>query len=660
MARFLLLCCSLLFFVQCGTTQSMVTRKTAKGKALKAYEKGMSLLISEQNEKAINEFEKALKSNPKFIDAQIQWAAAKYDQKKYQEAEAGFEKVLKIKEDYKTKVYYTLALTEWRLNKFDEAIEHFEKYLSLDKASEKIKKQATFHLANCQFAREAIKNPVPFKPKSLGNKVNTTNPEYLPSFTADGETLIYTARIKGQEDFYISQNVDGEWQEGKAMTDVNTDLNEGAQTVSADGKLIVFTACNRDEGMGSCDLYFTEVKNGRWTKPENIGLPINSNKWESQPSLSSDGKQLYFASNRAGGKGNNDIWMSERNDKGNWSKPVNLGKEINTSKEDQSPFIHQDGQTLYFMSKGHPGMGQHDLYYSRKGTDGKWGTPINLGYPINTKASEGALVISLDGKTAYFASDRKTFDESEDASLFDSQNGGETDLYSFPLYEGARPQIITYVKAKIFDAISKKPIAVSLDITDLSTGDTHASRITDSDGEFLVILPLKKNYSLNVSKDNYFFHSENFSLAESEDLDKPFILEIFLQPIPPSVPGSTVTTTTSTIEAAPIVLRNVFFETGSASLQDISINELERLKQLLVDNPTLRIQLNGHTDNVGSDSDNMTLSENRAKAVNDYLTKGGISSSRLKYKGFGETKPIDTNDTPEGRQRNRRTEFVRF
>ncbi len=660
MARLFLLCCSLLLFVQCGTTQSLVTRKTAKGKALKAYEKGMSLLISEQNEKAINEFEKALKANPKFIDAQIQWAAAKYDQKKYQEAEAGFEKVLQIKEDYKTKVYYTLALTEWRLNKFDEATAHFEKFLSLPKANEKLKKQAAFHLANCKFAAYAYDNPVPFKPQSLGNKVNTSNAEYLPSFTADGKTLIYTVRIRGQEDFYISQNVDGEWQEGKELTEVNTDLNEGAQTVSADGKLIVFTACNRDEGMGSCDLYFSEVKNGRWTKPQNIGLPINSNKWESQPSLSSDGNQLFFASNRAGGRGGNDIWMSERNDKGLWSKPVNLGKEINTGKEDQSPFIHQDGQTLYFMSKGHPGMGQHDLYYSRKEADGKWGTPVNLGYPINTKASEGALVISLDGQTAYFASDRKTFGDADDSTLFDSERGGETDLYSFPLYKEARPQPVTYVKAKVFDAISKKPIAASLDFMDLSTGKAHVSSKTESDGEFLVTLPMKKNYSLNVSKEKYFFHSENFSLAEVADVNKPFILEIFLQPIPPSVPGATVPTTTATIAVEPIILRNVFFETGSAALQDISINELDRLKDLLIKNPTLRIQLNGHTDNVGSDSDNMTLSENRAKAVNDYLTNAGISASRLRYKGFGETIPIDTNDTPEGRQRNRRTEFVRF
>jgi len=660
MARLFLLCCTLLLFIQCGTTQSVVTRKTAKGKALKYYEKGMSLLISEQNEKAINEFEKALKSNPKFIDAQIQWAAAKYDQKKYDEAEVGFEKVLKIKEDYTTKVYYTLGLTEWRLNKFDEAAEHFEKFISLPKANEKLKKQAAFHLANCKFAEKAYNNPVPFEPKSLGDKVNTENAEYLPSFTADGETLIYTVRIRGQEDFYISQKVDGEWQEGKEMKEVNTDLNEGAQTVSADGKLIVFTACNRDEGLGSCDLYFSEVKNGRWTKPENIGLPVNSNKWESQPSLSSDGNQLYFASNRSGGQGKNDIWMSERSSRGNWSKPVNLGKEINTENEDQSPFIHQDGETLYFMSKGHPGMGQHDLYYSRKGSDGKWGTPVNLGYPINTKASEGALVISLDGETAYFASDRKTFDETDASTLFDSEQGGETDLYSFQLYEDARPQPVTYVKAKVFDASTNKPIAANLDFMDLSTNKAHVSSKTGNDGEFLVTLPMKKNYSLNVSKDNYFFHSENFSLAQVLDVNKPFILEIFLQPIPPTVPGSTMTTTTAVIAAEPIVLRNVFFETGSAALQDISINELERLKQLLEDNPTIRIQLNGHTDNVGSDSDNMSLSENRAKAVNDYLITGGISPSRLKYKGFGETKPIDTNDTAEGRQRNRRTEFVRF
>lgn len=664
MARIILLCCSLFLFIQCGTTQSIVTRKTAKGKALKAYEKGMGYLNSGQNEKAIVELEKAFKANSKFIDAHYQWANAKYDQKKYDEAEAGYEKAISIKEDFSTKVYYLLAVTEWRLNKFDEAIEHFEQYISFPKGSDKLKKQAAFRIANSKFAKQAINNPVPYKPKSLGDKVNTENAEYLPSFTADGETLIYTVRKNNQEDFYMSQMVDGEWQEGKPIKSLNTPDNEAAQTVSADGKLMVFTACNRKDGMGSCDLYFTEIKNGRWTKIQNMGLPINTTKWESQPSLSADGKQLFFASNRGGGRGKYDIWMSERSDKGLWSKPVNLGKEINTADDDQGPFIHQDGQTLYFMSEGLPGMGEKDLYYSRKGSDGKWGTPVNLGYPINTKANEAALVISLDGSTAYFATDRKTFAESDGKSVLDSdqkeEGGGDTDLYSFSLHEAARPQPVTYVRATVYDAISKEPIAAKLDFMDLSTNKVHVTSETESDGEFLVTLPMKKNYSLNVSKDEYFFHSENFSLEKNTDMSKPILLEIFLQPIPPSVPGATVPTTTATIAVEPIILKNVFFETGSAELQDISITELKRLKDLLIKNPTLRIQLNGHTDNVGSDADNMKLSTNRAKAVHDYLTKAGISNSRLKYKGFGETKPIDSNDTDKGRQANRRTEFVRF
>lgn len=659
MPRLFMLMFASLLFIQCGTSQQFVTRKTAKGKALKSFDKGMQYLLSDQDEKAIVEFDRAIKTNPGFIDAHIQRAAVKYDQKKYAESEAGFEKVLELKSDYKKKVYYTLALSEWRQDKFDEANQHFNKFIELGGVNDKLLKQAKYNLANSEFAAEAVKNPVPFKPKNLGSKVNTANAEYLPSFTADGKTLIYTLRIRGQEDFYVSKFEDGEWQEGVELEGVNTGLNEGAQTVSADGKLIVFTACNRDEGLGSCDLYFSEVKNGSWTKPMNIGAPINSKSWESQPSLSSDGNQLFFASNRAGGIGNNDIWMSERKSNGKWSKPVNLGDKINTNREDQSPFIHQDGQTLYFMSKGLPGMGGHDLYYSRKESDGKWGKPINLGYPINTKANEGAFVISLDGKTAYFASDKKSF-KGADGSLFDSENGGETDLYSFDLPENARPQPVTYVKAKVFDAVTKKPISAAVDFTDLSTGNTHVSSITGSDGEFLVTLPLKKNYALNVSKEKYLFHSENFSLDKAES-DKPFILKIYLQPISDVVtPPTTSTSTSAPAMGKPIILRNVFFETGSAELLPVSINELERLKSLLDENPTMRIQLNGHTDNVGSDSDNLTLSRNRAKAVNDYLVKAGISSSRLKFEGYGESKPMDTNDTAEGRQNNRRTEFVRF
>ncbi|MFT5801262.1 MAG: outer membrane protein OmpA-like peptidoglycan-associated protein, partial [Nonlabens sp.] len=428
-----------------------------------------------------------------------------------------------------------------------------------------------------------------------------------------------------------------------------------AQSISADGKLLVFTACTRRDGYGSCDLYFSEVIDGRWTKVANMGKEINSRARETQPSLSADGKAIYFSSNRGGGQGEMDIWVSKRDEDGAWGIPENLGEVINTTGVDRAPFIHQDGQTLYFMSDGHEGMGGHDLFYSRLENE-VWGKPKNLGYPINTEADEGTLVISLDGKTAYFATDRnkpgKRGKEEEYMGKVD------LDLFSFELYEEARPQPVTYVKATVRDAATRKKLAgAKVAFTDLETEKSHAFSTTDSDGEFLVCLPLGKNYSLNVTKEEYIFHSENFALDKINNLDKPFLLDIELQPVPilTAVPTSTEG---ALAEGKPIILKNVFFETGSAELKTASLLELNRLKKLLTDHPTLVIRINGHTDNIGSDEDNLTLSNNRAKAVNDYLIINGISGDRLSYKGFGETKPISNNEIPEGRQSNRRTEFV--
>ncbi len=636
------------------TTHSFITKKTAIGKAKKHFDKGMEYNRQSQNEKAAKEFEKALEAAPRFIDAQIQWAAMHYDMGHFAKAEMGFEKAIAIDSTYNKKLCYVVGIAEMKQEKYAEAIGHFDQYLLLEKKNQILLRKAAKYRATSQFTLEAVANPVPFNPVNLGDKINTTDGEYLPSITADESVLVYTKRMGGQEDFYLSKKVNGEWQAGKPLDDINTELNEGAQNISVDGKLLVFTACDRRDGYGSCDLYFSEVVNGRWTKVANMGNVINSRQKETQPSLSADGKALFFASNRSGGQGDMDIWVSHRNEKGEWQLPVNLGDTINSPGIDRAPFIHPDGQTLYFMSDGHKGMGGSDLFYARKNDDGSWGKPQNLGYPINSEADEGTLVISLDGKTAYFATDRNKTDQQTNATdLVDM------DLYSFELYPEARPQPVTYVRAKVRDAATKKKLAgAKVEFTDLATAQTHAFSTTDPDGEFLVCLPLGKNYSLNVTKDQYIFHSENFALHQTNSLDRPFILDIDLQPIPIVAISEGPTNPGTAVEGKPIVLKNVFFETGSAELKQTSLLELNRLRNLLSENPGLHIRINGHTDNVGTDEDNNILSNNRAKAVYDFLIVNGISSERLQYKGFGESQPIATNDTPEGRQLNRRTEFV--
>ena len=636
-----------------ATAQEYSTKKTVKGKLKKAWEKGMEYNTQGQDMKAIKEFEKALSIDPTFIDAQLQWAALYYGLKRYDLGEQGFEKVLAIDPTYNKKVFYTLGLAELRQNKYLEAAEHFKAYIDSGSKNEVLLGKASKLYKDCNFIGSALANPVPYNPISLGDNINTSNSEYLPSLTADGKTLVYTVRERNDENFYISNKINGEWQQGEPIIAINTTMNEGAQSLSADGKMIFFTDCGGRKGYGSCDLFYSEVIEGEWSYSKNVGRPVNGKSWDAQPSVSSDKNALYFCSNRSDGLGESDIWVSYRQEDGTWGIPENLGEQINTPKREMSPFIHPDGQTLYFMSNGLPGMGGFDLYYSRKQEDGSWGEPINLGYPINTKDNEGAMIISLDGKTAYFASDRKLGTTDSEAAFGDPTRSSDTDLYLFELYEAARPQPVTYVKAKVFDIETKELLSANAELIDLSTGNTVATTRTDYQGEFLITLPLGKDYALNVSKQKYLFHSENFSLAKNMSSEEPFLLEIGLQPIQePLADGSMLT------ESKPVILKNVFFETAKADLRPESIAELNRLKLLLEENPRMRIRLNGHTDNVGTDEDNLKLSDDRARAVYDYLVENGIDAKRLKFKGFGESLPIDTNDTPEGRQNNRRTEFV--
>ncbi|MEO0340526.1 MAG: OmpA family protein, partial [Bacteroidota bacterium] len=481
-------------------------------------------------------------------------------------------------------------------------------------------------------------NPLPFSPHKLPSSINTRDSEYLPSFSADGTQLIYTAVRRGQEDFYFSQKIDGVWQEGEPIIGINTNNNEGAQTISGDGRTLIFTGCNRKDGFGSCDLYISYKREDYWSRPVNMGRGINSNNWESQPSLSANGRVLFFASTRSGGFGKSDIYRAILGNDGMWSPPENLGPAINTNQDELGPFIHADGQTLYFVSNGHPGMGGIDLFKTEFLGDNAWDNPKNLGYPINTTGDESTLIVSLDGKLGYFASNF-------------SKSRKTTDIYEFELPEPLRPKPVTYLKAKVIDALTKAPLPADVELYEVATEAVQYANKADEAGLFLVSLPAGQRYGLNVSMENYLFHSEQFDLIEATSFDAPYDLLIELQPIiPPAIAKEDA--------PKPIILKNIFFETASAALLPESTKELQRLYQLLIDNPSMNIQINGHTDDIGKDEDNLTLSRNRAEAVYNYLITQGIVKDRLSFKGYGESIPIESNDSAPGRQANRRTEFV--
>ncbi len=652
---------SLVFLFILGTSvsaQSYTTKKTASKKALKYYMKGKELGRANDNTKAMKEFDKALTEDANFIDALIEKAGIYFNTGKKDQATQTLEKVIELDPYYKPKLLYTLGSMKKKQGKCDEAVPLMEQYLKAPKTHDAIVAKAQKIIDNCDFLANFNNKITAFNPLPMNDMINTASAEYFPSISADGETFFFTRRDRGQEDIYFCMKDGDDWGTPIALRHINTRENEANQSISADGRTIVFTACGRrGDGFGSCDIYISKFVNGHWEPVQNMGAGINSPAWESQPSISADGKMIFFTSRRKGNKGKADIYYSKSNDEGAWSIAKPIKGLVNSTGDEQTPFIHPDGKTLYFKSNGHPGFGGLDIYYSKKQKDGTWGKPVNLGKGINSEADDGSFIVSLDGKTAFFDSARN-LKEGED-----EKKESSIDIYYMELEKSLRPEPVTYVKARVVDADSKKPIQAKVEFVDLGTQKVHAYNTTDQSGEFLVCLPVGQDYGLNVSKTDYLFHSENFALKDGNPESQPYELTIELKRIPPAIVETKPTTIQQPIKVKPtppqpIILKNIFFATGSAKLEDRSSNELMKLYQLLQETPKMNIEIRGHTDNVGSDADNMKLSHARSKAVYDYLIGKGISSIRLKYKGYGETQPIDTNDTSDGRQNNRRTEFI--
>lgn len=629
-----------LLTVLTGTLQAQpyMTVKDMKGKQQKQYERIQEYNQQQSFERALEALDDLLADVPSFIDGYLLRARIHYDLGQLESAEADLEKVITLDASYDAMALYQLALTEKRLAKYDEAVTHLEQFLASHDRRQSVVERATAHLADARFAADAVSRPVAFEPENLGAPISSADPEYLPVLSADGQSMIFTRRIRQQEDFFIATKNGETWTEAVPLTALNTPFNEGAHSISADGRLLVFTMCRSGADQGGCDLFFSEKCEDKWSAPQPLPRQVNTGAWEAQPSLSADGSLLLFASDRPGGYGGRDIWGSRRRSDGSWSDAVNLGEAINTRGNDQCPFLHADGQTLYYCSDGRPGMGGNDLYYVRLQADGQWSEVQNLGYPINTPDNEGTLTISLDGRTAYFAKSPAT-------------SANDLDIFTFPLYAAARPQPVTYVAGRVTDAVSGQPLRARAELVDIDSGRPVAIVSTCDDGSYLVCLPAGKNYALSISKPDYLFFSEHFALVDSVRLDEPYQLDAALQPL--------IDDPATDIPASkPVVLKNVFFATASADLLPSSTAELNRLVSLLDQHPMLSIQINGHTDNVGSEEDNLKLSEARALAVYNYLVKaGGIDPDRLRYAGFGESRPIAENDTPEGRQQNRRTEF---
>ncbi|MBI4929592.1 MAG: OmpA family protein [Bacteroidetes bacterium] len=502
-------------------------------------------------------------------------------------------------------------------------------------------------ITECKNGIELVKNPVEVIISNVGTEINSPYPDYHPVISADESVMMFTSRRDNTtgggiepgdqmyyEDIYISTNESGKWSPAKNMgKPVNTENRHDATlALTADGqKLFIYLD---DTRQGSGNIYECQQKGALWEKPEKMSDMINTPYHESSASLSSDGNTLYFVSNKEGGLGKHDIYRAVWDKKKKLWKPAeNLGPVINTPYEEYGGvFIHPDGKTLYFSSQGHNSMGGFDIFKSvwNKKTK-KWSKPENMGYPINTADNDIDYVVSASGKHAYYSS-------------FKADGYGEQDIYkiSFGKEEEAATAKVTILKGTIFDALTKELLEADIELVDNRANQVIATfKSNSATGKYLVTLPSGGNYGIAVKKEGYLFHSENFDILDTAAYNE-VVKDIELK---------------SLSVGSKIVLNNIFFDFDKATLRPESTSELERLTQLITDIPTMKIEIAGHTDSKGEDDYNLKLSQSRAQAVVDYLLKKGIVKNRLVAKGYGETKPIATNDTDEGRQLNRRTEF---
>lgn len=517
------------------------------------------------------------------------------------------------------RVWRSLASYEFSKGNYVDAQEFLKKSDSADDILSK----------SIEFSLKEIANPKSIELNELPNEVNGSKFQYLPVLTIDKRTMLFTSR-KGDnsdEDILISY-LDDSWTTAQSISDrINTPYNEGACTISADGRILVFTACEGRGTFGNCDLYMATRNGDEWTEGKNLGKNVNSRFWDSQPSLSADGRTLFFVSNRPGGIGGRDIWVTELNE-GVWLPAKNLGPIVNTSQDDTTPFIHADGKSLFFSSNGHIGLGGFDLLKSRF-ENNSWSRPENLGYPLNTFHDEVSLFVTSDGLDAYFAKEESTGSKVNSSRIF-----------TYSLKQLQNVPSVKYLTGHVFDAKTKMPLEADIELINLT--DESKAYQTSSDaknGSYFFVLPPGTDYGAFVEKQGYLFEELSFSVDTSDQADS---LNFYLKPIE---------------SGASMILKNIYFAFNSDELNTKSTVELQKLAELMKANPNIQIEVSGHTDNVGTKHYNIDLSERRARRVYEQLITLGVNKNRLSWIGLGDTQPIASNSTENGRASNRRIEF---
>ena len=487
-------------------------------------------------------------------------------------------------------------------------------------------------IASVAYAYKNQKTKAGVMPKALPSSVNRYLTQYFPTLTIDNNTLIFTKRAGASgsydEDLVVSYREAGIWSPATLLSNnIHSEFNEGAASISADGRTLIFTMCDKGQTFGNCDLFISRKYGEVWSNPENLGKVVNSKNWDSQPSLGADGNILYFSSDRSGGMGKRDIWYTQRVDN-TWIQPKNMGNIINTLRDDVTPFIHTNGENLVFASNGRVGFGGYDLYMSEQ-KEGKWQTPRNLGNAVNNNLDQLSFIISADGSMAYFSQDFKK----ADGKL-------KTKIVQLPIINDSLVKnTSSYIFGRVRDAISQKAIKAKIELFDIFTNKLKYSTYSDSiSGEYFFALNEGLSYGVYAGAKGYFFEDFRFDIQNSSS-GQPDTLDIILSPLE---------------VGATMILENIYFDLASYELTLNSQSELEIVAEFLVENQ-VNIQIEGHTDQSGDPQYNQMLSEQRAKAVYDFLIASGIPSDQLTFIGLGSKHPVESDPTLS--DQNRRIEF---
>lgn len=532
-------------------------------------------------------------------------------------------------------------------SQFDKAVvtynvyrQEMKKHHRKDKAADD---DADRKIQMCYTAKELMKVPVKMKVENLGKGVNSKYADYSPVLTADGKTMIFTSRRDGGtsndtyddgkyfEDIYITDYVNGKWTEAKNIgAPINTEGNDATVGITIDGQNILIYKDDNGDG----NIYSTHLNGDTWSEPEKLNANINSKYWEPSAFMTADGNTMYFVSDRPGGYGGRDIYKSNLMDDGQWGKAINLGSNINTKYDEDGPFLHPDGITLFFSSTGHKTMGGFDIFYSTMSENGDWQSPVNVGFPVNSPDDDVFYVVSPDKTKAYYSS-------------YKEGGVGEKDNYMITFLDQKQAPL-TLLKGEVKDDAGKVPKNIVITVTDNETGNlVGVYRTNSKTGQYVMILTPGKNYNLVYEAEGFMFYSENRDIPKNTnyyEIYRPVLL-------PPIIVGSRV------------VLNNIFFDFDKATLRTTSNVELRNLVRFMNKYPAVSVEIAGYTDSKGTEDYNMKLSQNRAQAVVTYLLGKGIATDRMTAKGYGENNPdasnqkADGSDDPAGRQLNRRVEL---